>query len=355
MGEKLIKALLDPNPNLRIKAKNALSHPWVTRRMYDPLPLNFFESLTYVNIAKKMKLAMIFAIFGNYLRRNGPEAQRDKFFITERYIKKIKEENRIKNEGFKHQRERSFEVVQRKNSMQESNTQSLLICPLKARLMKSKTQSNTIMSNSNSNKEENKENTTVNSVIHHKQQSAKKTQNITSVNSLTNRLSRKNSYSKIISLSNKKKIQSTSLNRTYIVNQTANKNESQSPSRLRVVLPKISRDPFIGATSFPQSLRENINHQIDNSLSPSRNYQLQTPVKIRSKIKNELKMKKNNNNSNNKGNDLNITKLLKPTEGYTPIQSQIKVNQISLKNMNLRPLYLPNINSASPKKKKKVI
>ena len=106
MGINLIMSLLERSPTMRISSIKAISHPWITRRVYDPIPMNMIQSLSRRNAMKRLqKLMMISIILNHFSKEKGMI-----FKINNEYIEQIKQENKKKKEYFRKERERSFIV-----------------------------------------------------------------------------------------------------------------------------------------------------------------------------------------------------------------------------------------------------
>ena len=106
MGINLIMSLLERSPTMRISSIKAISHPWITRRVYDPIPMNMIQSLSRRNALKRLqKIMMISIILNHFSKEKGMI-----FKINEDYIEQIKQENKKKKEYFRKERERSFIV-----------------------------------------------------------------------------------------------------------------------------------------------------------------------------------------------------------------------------------------------------
>ena len=106
MGINLIMSLLERSPTMRISSIKAISHPWITRRVYDPIPMNMIQLLSRRNAMKRLqKLMMISIILNHFSKEKGMI-----FKINKEYIEQIKQENKKKKEYFRKERERSFIV-----------------------------------------------------------------------------------------------------------------------------------------------------------------------------------------------------------------------------------------------------
>jgi serine/threonine protein kinase len=111
MAEDLIKKLLEPDPLIRINAKIALNHPWITRNFYDPIPLNLYQKIIYSNICLKISDLILIMIFLNHFSKNNIFNNCKKiFYLNESYIKKVNIINNIKKEKFKRERMKLFYV-----------------------------------------------------------------------------------------------------------------------------------------------------------------------------------------------------------------------------------------------------
>ena len=106
MGINLIMSLLERSPTMRISSIKAISHPWITRRVYDPIPMNMIQSLSRRNAMKRLQKLMMISIILNHFRKEKGMI----FKINKEYIEQIKQENKKKKEYFRKERERSFIV-----------------------------------------------------------------------------------------------------------------------------------------------------------------------------------------------------------------------------------------------------
>lgn len=105
MAMKMLKVMLEPNPQIRISAQTALKHPWITRRMFDDIPRNVIESLTQSSIQHKVQNIFILALFIKYI--NGDSSST----LNEEYERKLQLINKEGNEYFKNQRINMFNVI----------------------------------------------------------------------------------------------------------------------------------------------------------------------------------------------------------------------------------------------------
>lgn len=106
MGNNLIMSLLESSPTIRISSIKAISHPWITRRVYDPIPMNMLQSLSRRNAVKRLQNLMILSIMLNHFSKEKGNIYK----INQEYIEQIQQENRKKKEYFRKERERSFIV-----------------------------------------------------------------------------------------------------------------------------------------------------------------------------------------------------------------------------------------------------
>lgn len=354
MAERLLRALLEPNPNLRIKAKNAIVHPWVTRKMYDPIPLNYYQSLTRASVKKKLKQAMMVSIFLDYFTQVNTKEKNSIFILNDLYIKKIEEENNNKRTRFKKEREKSFEVIKPKKTTEinnEETSQSLVITPNKIKLTKDKNQdiiskpNKTPLKNYNNKyhhqKEFNESRTPVQLKSQVNQFIVKDSPSFLSLNTLTNRGIHKDSTQQTILRHNSNAIRPLRVRRN--IDNTIN-----SPSKASVILPKILSDPYINSTSFPQSLRDRScnHHHIDLCISPLRN----------KKSLSRAKQENNNKITSMQSNNIDKDKESINNKTSKPFNDNVSQTLTHKKLINqFKPLYLPNINRQSLSKRRLVI
>ena len=105
MGENLLKKMLEIEPIIRISAKNALKHPWITRNILDPIPLNLFQQLNKNKILKKFREEFYILLFINFYRKNSQNK-----YLNDDYIDKIEEENKIGKKNFLNKRLNEFKI-----------------------------------------------------------------------------------------------------------------------------------------------------------------------------------------------------------------------------------------------------
>ena len=113
MAENLIKKMLEPDPLIRISSKVALTHPWITRKILDPIPLNLYQKITLRNINQKINQLMIIMIFLNYYNKNHQFNNNNDchvFYVDDFYIQKLQKIDSIKKENFRIERLKSFNV-----------------------------------------------------------------------------------------------------------------------------------------------------------------------------------------------------------------------------------------------------
>ncbi len=60
MANKLLTRLLEVSPSKRYSADSALNHPWITRRIYDNIPITHLEMWKFRAIKKKLIEVFIF-------------------------------------------------------------------------------------------------------------------------------------------------------------------------------------------------------------------------------------------------------------------------------------------------------
>ena len=106
MATKMLKVMLEPNPQIRISAQTALKHPWITRRMFDDIPRNVIESITQSSIQHKVQNIFILALFIKYVNGDSSSSK-----LNEEYERKLQLINKEGNEYFKNQRINMFNVI----------------------------------------------------------------------------------------------------------------------------------------------------------------------------------------------------------------------------------------------------
>ena len=107
MAMKMLKVMLEPNPQIRISAQTALKHPWITRRMFDDIPRNVIESITQSSIQHKVQNIFILALFIKYVNTGNSSST----LLSEEYERKLQLINKEGNEYFKNQRINMFNVI----------------------------------------------------------------------------------------------------------------------------------------------------------------------------------------------------------------------------------------------------
>ena len=97
MGENLIRKMLENQPTIRISAYDALKHPWITRCILDPIPLNLYQKMFKVEIYKKLLYYVYIILFLNLFNKNNKKSV---FIIDDEYIQNILKENEIHKKKF---------------------------------------------------------------------------------------------------------------------------------------------------------------------------------------------------------------------------------------------------------------
>ncbi len=69
MGKHLINKLLEKNPSYRYTAVPALSHPWVTGKMFDNIPLTVYDKIIADDYSEKLKYFLLIAIFMKFFKK----------------------------------------------------------------------------------------------------------------------------------------------------------------------------------------------------------------------------------------------------------------------------------------------
>ena len=105
MGDDLLKKMLEPQPTIRISAKNALKHPWITRSILAPIPLNLYQKMFKEKILKKTKDSISIILFLNFFAKRDLNVN---YIIKQDYMDKIKKENKIQNDKFYNMRLKDF-------------------------------------------------------------------------------------------------------------------------------------------------------------------------------------------------------------------------------------------------------
>ena len=104
MSNNFIGKLLEPNPNKRYTAMNALNHPWITRNVLGVIPLTLYEKLTKKILVKKFQDAFIAMLILNRMRGKNEK----KFEISKEYIDNVKDVEKEQRDMFYIKRQRSF-------------------------------------------------------------------------------------------------------------------------------------------------------------------------------------------------------------------------------------------------------
>lgn len=104
MSNNFIGKLLEPNPNKRYTAMNALNHPWITRNVLGVIPLTLYEKLTKKILVNKFKDAFIAMLMLNRMRSK----KEKKFIIGKEYIDNMKDVEKEQRDMFYIKRQRSF-------------------------------------------------------------------------------------------------------------------------------------------------------------------------------------------------------------------------------------------------------
>jgi hypothetical protein len=126
MGENLLKKMLEIEPIIRISAKNALKHPWITRNILDPIPLNLYQQVNKDKILKKFREEFYILLFINFYRKNSQNK-----YLNDDYIDKIEEENKIGKKNFLNKRLNEFKInfeeenIKEKINNEENKSSSL--------------------------------------------------------------------------------------------------------------------------------------------------------------------------------------------------------------------------------------
>ena len=105
MALHLVKVMLEPSPHIRITAQHALKHPWITRRMFDDIPHNIYESLSQSTVHQKVQNIFILSLLMKHFSISSGNAG-----VNEDYEMKIKQTNHEGKVYFQHKRISMFEV-----------------------------------------------------------------------------------------------------------------------------------------------------------------------------------------------------------------------------------------------------
>ena len=126
MALHLVKVMLEPSPHIRITAQHALKHPWITRRMFDDIPHNIYESLSQSTVHQKVQNIFILSLLMKHFSgssmgvtssNNGSSSNA---CVNEEYEMKIKQTNHEGKVYFQHKRISMFEV--KDNNTNNTNT-----------------------------------------------------------------------------------------------------------------------------------------------------------------------------------------------------------------------------------------
>ena len=118
--------MLEIEPTIRISAKNALKHPWITRNILDPIPLNLYQQVNKDKILKKFREEFYILLFINFYRKNSQNK-----YLNDDYIDKIEEENKIGKKNFLNKRLNEFKInfeeenIKEKINNEENKSSSL--------------------------------------------------------------------------------------------------------------------------------------------------------------------------------------------------------------------------------------
>ena len=108
MALHIIKVMLEPSPHIRISAQHALKHPWITRRMFDDIPHNIYESLSQSTVHHKVQNIFILSLLMKHFSSSVNTSSNA--FVNEEYETKIKQTNDEGKVYFQHKRISMFEV-----------------------------------------------------------------------------------------------------------------------------------------------------------------------------------------------------------------------------------------------------
>ena len=159
MGEDLLKKMLEIEPTIRISAKNALKHPWITRNLLDPIPLNLYQQINKYKILKKFREEFYIVLFINFCRKKSFNK-----YLNDDYINKIYEENIIGKKSYFNKRLNEFKInFEEKNIKEKNNNEEIISTSLnkvKENVNISSIKTTTNESNNNNNTEK------INSINH---------------------------------------------------------------------------------------------------------------------------------------------------------------------------------------------
>ncbi len=163
MGENLLKKMLEIEPTIRISAKNALKHPWITRNILDPIPLNLYQQVNKYKILKKFREEFYIVLFINFYRKNSQNK-----YLNDDYINKIEEENKIWKKNYLNKRLKEFKInFEEENITEKFNNEEIPSTTLnKVKESINCTSNKTTTNESNNNTE--KKNSKNNSISTHK-------------------------------------------------------------------------------------------------------------------------------------------------------------------------------------------
>ena len=303
MALKMLKVMLEPNPQLRISAQTALKHPWITRRMFDDIPHNVIESLTQSSIQHKVQNIFILALFIKYVNANG------RSHLNEEYEEQLRLTNKKGNEYFKHKRINMFNVITIKdtydihakstdnNEQETTQINSITSTSLVSSRMKQK-------SNLSTSKQKVY-------VFNTPRKTKRKEIHKTNVHSL---IKRSNSTFEVKCTRNVKNCNIKTIN--------INNNKAKAP--LLSPLHKNTYNDEHTVYKFQQSLR--------NNFSPIKTKNVFFPIKHSASSKKQI-INNNNNNKREIQSPFSAKKLVK----------KMSIFQLTSKKDNLYPLILPNI------------
>ena len=119
MGENLIRKMLENQPTIRISAYDALKHPWITRSILDPIPLNLYQKMFKVEIYKKLLHLVYIILFLNFFNKKNKQID---YIINDDYIQNVFKENEIHKKNFFKKRLKEF-----KNFEDKENSSLILL------------------------------------------------------------------------------------------------------------------------------------------------------------------------------------------------------------------------------------
>ncbi len=113
MGENLIRKMLENQPTIRISANDALKHPWITRNILSPIPLNLYQKMFKVEIYKKSLHLVYIIVFLNYINKKN---KKNVYIINNDYIQNVIKENEIHKKNFFKRRLKEFKNFEDKKN-----------------------------------------------------------------------------------------------------------------------------------------------------------------------------------------------------------------------------------------------